>query len=196
MIDNLRTFLATLPPGPIPDATELERLLAACWHELAANHGGMEGRKLLGRMEDVAWNPPLLTFTIERHGGTVMGSTRATLQEWTVNVEASTAHRIEARSRQVRPMKGRLDVRPLADEIAQLIVSRKKDERLRWADDGSVRVLIGKVLPEGSAVKETLAGRRKRFRAALRERLVMVKWQECEFHSKVAIFARAGTTAL
>lgn len=174
---GLLTLLATVPPGPITDTAELERRLADCWHELAGDHGGMEGRKLLGRMEDVAWNPPLLTFTIERHGATVLGSTRATLQEWTVDLEKWTAYCVEARSRQVRPIQPRLDVRPLAEEIASLIVSRKEDDRLRWYEDGRVRVLIGKVLPEGSAVKQTLAGRRSRFWTALAERLEGEGWR-------------------
>jgi hypothetical protein len=29
----------------------------------------MTGDKLLDRMEKVVWEPPVLTFTIERHGG-------------------------------------------------------------------------------------------------------------------------------
>jgi hypothetical protein len=63
----------TIQPGPISNTGELERLLAACWDELTGDDGGMEAYKLLNRMEDVAWNPPLLTFVIERHGGTARG---------------------------------------------------------------------------------------------------------------------------
>jgi hypothetical protein len=140
--------------------------------------GSISPAKHLGRMEDVLWNPPLLTFTIERHDGTVLGSTRANLQEWTVDVEKRTATCVEARYRQLRPNQPRLDVAAIAEEIATLIVSRKEDDRLRWYEDGRVRVLIGKVLPEGSAVKQTLAGRRKRFRAAVKEQLAGEGWQE------------------
>ena len=43
----------------------------------------------LGRMEKVEWQPPYLTFSIERHGATVKGSTRAELQNWQVD----TSHR-------------------------------------------------------------------------------------------------------
>lgn len=183
MIDQLDSYLAMLPPGPIADTAELERLLAPCWHEFAGgDDGGMEGRKLLRRMERVMWNPPLLTFIVERHGGTVLGSTRATLQEWTVDLKKRTASLVEIRHRQVRPQQARLDVEALAEEIVALIVSRKEDDRLRWYKDGRVRVLIGKVLPEGSAVKQTLAGRRKRFRAALKERLEWCPWKEVGLH--------------
>jgi hypothetical protein len=66
----------------------------------------------------------------------------------------------------------------LAEEVAGLILRHQEDERLWWYEDGRVRVLIGKVLPDGSAVAQTLAGRRKRFRAALRERLAGEGWRE------------------
>jgi hypothetical protein len=176
---TLTTFLAATPPGPIPATTELERLLAAAWNEFTGDDGGMEPYKLLGRIEDVAWNPPLLTFTIERHGGTVMGSTRATLQDWALDLATMTARCVEARHRQVRPMHPRLDVRRFAEEITQLIVPRKEDPRLKRYADGRVRVLVGKIFPEGSAAKQTLAGRRQRFRAALRDRLAGCGWIEC-----------------
>src|SRR4051794_5739582 len=98
MIDKLQTYLSGLAPGPITDAAELEGLLEPCWHAfVGSDNGGMEGRKLLGRMEDGAWDPPLLTFTVERHGATVLGSTRAELQKWTVDLEKRTASLVEDR---------------------------------------------------------------------------------------------------
>jgi hypothetical protein len=54
----------------------------------------------------------------------------------------------------------------------------QQDHRLKWYADGRVRVLVGVVLPAGSAVKQTLAARRKRIRAALRERLARQGWEE------------------
>jgi len=131
MIDKLQQFLATIPPGSITDTTELARLLADAWNQFTGDGGGMEGRKLLGRMEDVAWNPPLLTFIIERHGGTVMGSTRATLQEWTVDVENMTVACLEARTRQLRPMQSRLDLGSVVQEIVAQVVNHQQDRRLK-----------------------------------------------------------------
>jgi hypothetical protein len=65
--------------GPISDASELETLLKECWYEFeGADDTKMWPSKLTGRMEDITWDPPILTFKIERHGGTVMGSTRPT----------------------------------------------------------------------------------------------------------------------
>ena len=87
----LKEFLSDLHSGPIHSPSpHLEPLLASCWGEFSGDDGGMMGDKLIGRMEAVEWNPPLLTFVIERHGGTVMGSTRAELQHWEVNIDNTT----------------------------------------------------------------------------------------------------------
>src|SRR5262245_11833290 len=75
-------------------------------------------------------------------------------------------------------LDNRLDVRALAEEVASLVLHHQEDGRLRWYEDGRVRVLIGKVLPKGSAAKPTLAGRRKWFREALRQRLAAEGWLE------------------
>lgn len=179
MTDHLHDYLNAISPGPITETGTLDRLLADAWGEFSGDDGGMEGRKLRGRMEEVQWQPPLLTFAIERHGGTVLGSTRATLQEWAVNVDKKTVACVEARHRQLRPRQPRLDVAAIAEEIVSQIVNRQEDHRLKWYEDGRVRVLVGKVLPEESVVKQTLATRRKRFRSALKERLAHHGWQEC-----------------
>ena len=68
-----------IKPRRIDQPRKLERLLSEVWDDLGGSDCGMAGHKLIGRMEHVEWNPPVLTFTIERHGGTVLGSTRAEL---------------------------------------------------------------------------------------------------------------------
>jgi hypothetical protein len=175
-VDHVRAYLATTQPGQITDTSDLERLLAACWDEFSGDYGGMEGYKLLGRMEDVTWEPPVLSFTVERHGRTVAGSSRADLQGWTVNTEQNTIFCEPLGFRQVRPMQPWLKVELLAEEIVRLIVAKQEDDRLQWHEDGSVKVLIGKIIPTDSAGKQTLAGRRKRFRKALVERLGAEGW--------------------
>jgi hypothetical protein len=87
----------------------------------------MTGEKLLGRMEEVVW-----TFTAERQGGTVQGSSRAFLQEWTLDLARMTARCAEARFRQVRGRQPRLDARALAEEVASLILCHREDGRLKW----------------------------------------------------------------
>ncbi len=147
------------------------------WDVLAGDDGGMTGSKLLGRMENVAWQPHKIVFRIERHGATVMGSSRAELQEWTIDLEQRTKTVETVGRRQVRSMQGRLDVQPIAEEIAAVILAGRPDDRLKWDGTGHVRLLIGKVLPEGSAVKDTLAVRRKRLREALVALIAPAGWK-------------------
>lgn len=173
-LELVKQHLAPLPPGPISDTAEVARLLAARWDDLVGDEGAMAAYKLLNRkMETVAWQPPILSFVIERHGGTVMGSSRAELQHWEVDVKKKTKTLFGLGRRQLTPMEKRLNVKPLADEITKLILAHTEDDRLRWCEDGRVKVLLSKIgdLAPGSAVNQTLAGRRKRFKAALRERL-------------------------
>jgi hypothetical protein len=168
---------ATLPPGPVADIPTLERLLAAVWDELSGDDGGMEAYKLLNRMEKPNWNPPVLNFRIERHGGTVLGSSRAEIQEWTVDLDKLTKTVETVGGRQVRPTQPRLDVKPIAADLCSAILTGKQDDRLKWNGNSEVRVLIGRVLPDGSAVKETLAARRKRLRNELTRLLAAEGWK-------------------
>ncbi len=166
-VEQLRAVLANIPAGPIADHGRTLELLEACWSEFAGSEEHAMAPHKLRRMERVLWSAPFLSFVIERHGGTVMGSSRADLQRWTVDIETLVAECEIVGHRQVEQMQARLDVRPLAKDVARLIVSRAADPRLKWCDDGSVRVLIGKMIPAGSAVRQTLEGRRRRFRDAL-----------------------------
>jgi hypothetical protein len=176
-VDGLRQYLTTLTPGAIENTEQIETLLAACWDEFAGHDAdGLAGHKLRGRMENVTWNPPVLAFDIERHGGTVLGSSRAEVHSWSVDLEQMIATCRMGRHRQLTPMQPRLKVEPIVEEITRLIINRQQDDRLRWRADGTVQVLVGKILPEGSAVKQTLAGRRKRFRKALTDRLKAEGW--------------------
>jgi hypothetical protein len=148
-----------------------------CWDQFKGSRAeGMDGAKLYGRIEDPAWQPPVLSFKIERHGGTVNGSTRADVHLWSVDLDAMAAKCEALGQRQLKPMQARLDVRPIAEELAGMIRSRQEDERLRWARDGSVRVLQSKVLPRGSAVAQTLQGRRRRLDSALGDLLRGAGW--------------------
>src|SRR4051812_27664880 len=119
MTSNLHDYLNATPPGPITDTGTLARLLADAWAEFSGDDGGMVPHKHLTRMEDVACNPPLLTFTI------VLGATGATVQEWTVDLEKRTVTCIEARYRQLRPIQPRVDVAAVAEEIVAQVVNRR-----------------------------------------------------------------------
>jgi hypothetical protein len=133
-------FLATIPSGPVPDPADLERLLAVCWHEFRGGDGGMTGQKLVGRMEEVVWEPPILTFKIERHGGTVLGSSRAALQHWEVNLRQRTAIIVKHSHRQMKPMAQRIYIKPLVDRILEAIRTGSETELVSKHADGTVAV--------------------------------------------------------
>lgn len=134
----LKTWLVKVAPGEITDAAEVERLLASAWDDLLRDGEGMEPYKLLNRMEDVVWQPPLLEFRIERHGGVACGSSRAEMQSWAVDVERATASCKKSGYRQVFARQRPLDVTPLAEEIAAAIVSHADEPRLKWVDQKTV----------------------------------------------------------
>jgi hypothetical protein len=171
---TLRDFLATQSPGTLePAAAEsVIDLLAACWHEFegcddAAMHNGK-----LGRAEELAWHPPVLSFVIERHGGTVLGSTRAELQRWNVDLDRGIATWEQAGRRQLTAMSPRLNVKPIAEEVARHIIDKSDHPALTWGPGRSrVSVRIGQVIPQ-EGFKMTVQGRRKRFKEALRDRLL------------------------
>ena len=131
-----------------------------------------------------------LREVIERHGGTVQGSSRAERHLWTVNLttRAATCKRIG--HRQLRPMAKKLDVRPVAEAIVQLILAGAPDERLKWNVAGDVRVQIGKILPAESAATQTVTARRKRLRTAIDELLEEAGWQKLREN----VFRPPGTT--
>ena len=137
---------------------------------------GMNADKL-HRIELLTWDPPRLSFLIERHGGTVKGSTRAERYEWQIDVVEMTASCSAVGHRQLHPMPPRLDVTPLAREVAAMICSGQPDPRLKWLKDDEVCFLIGKIYPAGTAAEQTMAGRRKRFWAALDDEMHRQGWQ-------------------
>jgi hypothetical protein len=178
-ISQLLDYLSAIQPSSSINSSDIEALLVRAW-ECFDDSGaeGMESRKLIGRIEDATWNPPVLSFNIERHGATVLGSTRADVHTWKLNLETREATCFHAGRRQLYPTASRLDVNPLAEEIAQLIFESKEDDRLVWKSPHRVRVQVGKVIPGESVKKQTLAGRRKRFRTKLVELVSNAGWQE------------------
>jgi hypothetical protein len=169
-MEALRRFLNGTAPGPIDQTTELAALLVDCWDEFDGDSGAVEPFNHLCRIENARWEPPRLTFVIERHGATVLGSSRAELQNWTLDLDRVTRE-YESGQRQLRPTQPPLDVDPIADEIAALIENGTPDSRLAWYDTDRVRVLIGEIVPRMSAARQTVDGRRRCFWAALDGRL-------------------------
>lgn len=135
-MNTLQELLAAVPTGSVPDDIGLDHSLATCWDGFrGSGEGGMKDDKLLGRMENVQWQSPILKFTIERHGGTVNGSTRAELQHWEINLDNRTACIVKEGHRQLQTMALRVSVKDIAEEIVALILSGKDDERILRLDN-------------------------------------------------------------
>jgi len=161
--DALRALLDSGDWAP----DEVLAKLAACWDGFLGSSDSRMGSYKLDRAEDLRWDPPRLTFTIERHGATVQGSSRAETQRWVVDFDAGTAVAMRTGFSQLRPLSPRLDVQSIAAEIAELIVSGRDDPRLHWKPDRTkVRVLTGEIIPD-SGPKQTVQSRRARFAGAL-----------------------------
>jgi len=177
---DLQTWMRTVPAGEINNTLALEELLSDCWGELRGDTGGMAGYKLKNRLEDAKWDPPILSFAIERHGGIVMGSGYAEIQDWKVNLDDGTATLERPYSPRKRWVVGHrnspLKVGPIAAEIGELIVKGKQDPRLKWKSPNEAKVVIGVVVPD-NCPQQTLTGRRKRFKKALQEYLNPYGWE-------------------
>ena len=86
-VDRLKIYLEDHGPGKIESDDFKDGLLADCWDEFSgSDETSMTSDKLYGRMEDVEWDPPTLTFRIARHGGTVLGSSREEFVHWNLNL--------------------------------------------------------------------------------------------------------------
>jgi hypothetical protein len=186
-VESIVGVLSGVPAGAIPASmfNELFKLVEASWHEFAgSDETSMGAGKILrdAGPEDVSWNPPCLSFTIERHGGTVLGSKRAERQRWTLNLERRTADHVQSGFRQLRPNASKLDVKSLADEVCNAVeegpssASRFISERIVvWKNSDEVIVFHGKIV--GGAYQRTVSGRRKRFRADLETKMGVIGWE-------------------
>jgi hypothetical protein len=158
------------------DANSVGILLSGCWESLAGGTETNMRAEKLWRIEEPSWAPPILEFSIERHGQTVNGSSRATVYRWSVNLETGEAGIIGEKRRQIYAMDKRLDVKPIAQSLADAIIAGKPDARIIINKDGSVRLKIGEIIP--ATYKETTAARRNRLRARLSTILDPHGWKE------------------
>jgi hypothetical protein len=130
-VDAFRELLFGLLVGPV-DRDRLVDVLTDAWDCLDRDDRSMAAFKLK-RLEVPYWDGSMLTFAVERHGGTVLGSTRADVQHWAADPRAATARIVRLTHRQLSAMAPRLDVRPLAVDVAALILAGVSDDRLKWS---------------------------------------------------------------
>jgi hypothetical protein len=175
----LRKHLFALVHGEIAESGRVTALLAGCWYEFVGAESQRMHAGKLGRMEEVRWEPPVLSFRVERHGAMGVGSTRAELQDWRVDLDRKTARCESKRGyRQALPRAEGVRIEPIARELAESIIAGRVDQRLKWQGGETVRVLMAQVFPYDSGYMQTVTGRRKRLRAALEPLLAGNGWRE------------------
>ena len=172
--DDLVRFLNGLSDGDFNEqvASRLSKLLTFCWESFdGSSETSMAAHKIDGRARGFKWKSPILTFEIERHGGTVIGSTRADRQEWTIDVEKRTARPAMIGYRQLTPRASAFKTEPVVEHFVDVVSQRLTTPpgwNLTWISDDEIRVVVRSLLPDPSGFQKTMEGRTKR----LRERLI------------------------
>lgn len=186
MMKPLRDLLSTIPSGHMSDGDCLQVLaeLSQCWESIPGSDIKSTTADKLRRAEEVCWTPPILSFTLERHGGTVLGSSRASLHRWEVNTEQPEARIVNTSVRQLSPKSRVMDIKKVANETATLIFNGLDDPRLTWLEDRQrVLVNIAEVIPDIN--KQTTQGRRKRFREMLASLMSEANWTRQDVGNKI-----------
>jgi len=179
-MQELRNFLASLPPGSIAAPSHLERILASSCHDFEySNQENMKAGELKNReIEEVEWKPPILSFTIQRYRVTLLGSATSERQRWEVNVVTKEALCYKAGSERANPSQPPPNVEPIVEEDVRLIKNHQKTEWLKWQNDGSVHVVMGKVFPVSTNLNKHLSRQRERVRAKVDESLTTAGWRK------------------
>jgi hypothetical protein len=182
-IQKLNSLPSDVPAGAIPASIrdELLQLVVASWHEFSGSDETSMGAWKISRDEgpkEIIWSPPSLSFAIERHGGTALGSTRAESQQWTLNLERRTADRF----RQLAPSAPKVNVKLLADDVCNAVQAGPNsasrlvsDGIVVWESDNELTVDHGEIV--GGDFRQTREGRRKRFRAKLKMKMELIGWE-------------------
>ena len=177
-IPALLEYLATLPAGMVEDRDKLIEYLFHSWRGFwGASDTGMDMMMLEG-MEVPAWNPPLLSFVIERPGGVIWsGPTPPELQEWVVDTETLWAKPFKNSYREVRLRAPSFHAKPAVDAVIALVEAQSDDRNLEWSKErDKVTILVRKIVPRGSS--KTVEGRIARFRAVLEDEMAALGWTE------------------
>jgi hypothetical protein len=175
-IADLKSFLERQPPGPIAEMSTIVKLLTDVWKQFDGGDSMSMQAYKLKRIEEPFWDPPHLTFWIERHGETVLGSTNATVHRWCLDLDDLKASIVTEKRRRVRAVDKRLDVKAIAAKVAEAIIAGRTDERFAMLSDGKLKIEIGRIIPE--TVAKTTAGRRRKFRKELTALLKGHGWLE------------------
>jgi len=138
------------------------------------------------------WQPPFLTFKLERHGWTVNGSSRASLHTWKVDLENRSAQITKNGHRTLDKPDDRLDCTKLAMHIAGKIQDGIDCDDFIWSDGKkTVTLRLETIIPTTN--ERTTSGRRKRFRQIMVELMKKLDWESRPNYNKMR-FSRIDRT--
>jgi len=176
-IQALNKALVALPSGSIHIFDQVEQLLSDAWDDFSGStEGGMAAEKISGRAYDHDWDPPVLSFKIERHGGTVQGSSRAEIQYWSVNLRDKTATLLGSGHKQLKPRSPALDLAPIVSTLTEVICQEAPHKWIQWDSPNRFRLRIGEIIPAHGA-SQTIQSRRKRLNKSLEQSLSSSGWR-------------------
>ncbi|GAB1482883.1 hypothetical protein MASR2M78_16990 [Treponema sp.] len=166
-ISRLQIALSTVPDGSIIENREtILTLLTKAWNSIQGTEQTSLFAEKLWRIEELEKKEGKLYFQIERHGGTVNGSSRASLYSWEIDLASGKAIITKETFRQLSKAEKRLDVRPIAQELANSIISKQDNPYLHWnSEKTSCKILISEVIPATNM--QTTMARRRRLRSEI-----------------------------
>lgn len=89
-LEELHRFLSALPPGHVTDYDLLSSLVVKvsdAWEERSPSYAVMKPEKVLERLADANWQPPILKFSMVP----ARGSSRVRRQGWGLNIKTMEA---------------------------------------------------------------------------------------------------------
>ena len=94
-----------------------------------------------------------------------------------MNLETGIASFEERGYRQFNALSPRLKVEPIVDSVIEAVQARKTlpGDALVWVADDQVRIKQAVLIPD-DASKQTMSGRRKRFRSAMQSAMATIGW--------------------
>lgn len=192
----LEKELANRPPGLLKgDNSRVLQLLVEGWGYLTVSEKNNGGAKKLLRAENLRWDPPILRFDLERHGGTVLGSSRAGLHKYTLDLDSGKAEVDTRHFRQLTP-RARPFTAKIATNIAYDVISAANgattdDERFKVDEDGYIVLNLSACLGDllGSN-EQTRAGRRKKLKNAISEVAEADGWEVLQKGNRLALKKR------
>jgi hypothetical protein len=142
--------------------------------------------KDLDRAEDVEWNPPVLKFAIERHGGVVLGGKTATVQRYEYNAETGELEQTNEFNEGKRLLEERSPsftedmARDLAEKIIGALRTGESHEGIKTLKNGTRKITFQSLFKRD--YKQTRLARLKRLKAALDE--IMPNWRDNRWPSQ------------